>query len=629
MLNCKYIIRTPGGVKIEIPADFGRVELTDDIALNLLKQYNETTSTTEKKTILAKIVNHIKESTNINNINREDILNIINLNIDEKNVEKKNKKIIRDINDYIEERANYNDFYKALRNYLIKHPEEYSNILDKIDKRPLPSDFKKLDTNKIIGSSNLNLEIKRLEQNISNLRTEGMDFTFLNNIKEFLNILKNEKFISANSNILMSFSNQFGLKSININEYSFFKAGNPSSLYLSLFKRIGNTVDINNLNNILRTNKLDQVQTSKEFFDNIFDDAIYPSKFEQLLEDKMNNKVVSEIIKLVSNTITNSDVFYNLNKSIIQNLNPNSYGFNLAQENLLQQQFLQVEKTFNTEYSKEMMKLDAEKFGIFEGSVKDDYYSEMITLDPNIDYLTLVNMINKEKDLLMIRNERIIENITEVYFNPYIITNIFPRPEGIYIEGTYKNSKGEFDYYRKVFKKGESIMIRQREDPKIIYNKNKEVIVNDSTISYHINTKDTSLNDRQTFIKDLAILGDSTDQGIIVGVYPGHLLIKTSDGNIVKQTYSKVKKFNSSRLLEIDESNKNILDNFHYNSYTSIQNVDIISEGDIIEDPTSDIKKKAIVAFANRDNIFIIVGGDKRFIKSISREEFEKSGNRA
>jgi hypothetical protein len=621
MAQCKYILRTPGGEKIEIPADYGSLE-SNEKTIELINTYINS-EPSNKESALSELINFIKDETKVSKINRYDIKEILDKTSSAPNV-------IKSINKYLEGKATYNDFSKALKNYLYKNPEKYDEINNRINRRPLPSDFKNLDTNKVLGLSSLKNEISYLDMSINEARTQGFDYTFLDNIKKFLDAVHLSGFLNKNKNVLISFSTEYGLKSINVDDYSFFKAGNPSSLFLSLFKRVGNSIDVNLVNEILERYKLPLVSTSKEFFDNVADDAVNPSMFEKLLENKENNKIVSEIVKLVTSRLDSTGALYSPTKSVLQNLNPNSYGYNLVLETIAQQQFLEMEKSFSSDYDRDKIISYSENNGIFEDSrAKDDIFSEMIKLD-SIDYKYVIQNVTPGKDLLMYPR---VDSKGIKHYNPFIIQHIYPKDTGVYIVGLFKKPDGNYEYFKKSFtvdSPDSEIFIRKKENPKIEYNPNVEVTVNDNLVELRKSFRYLSKNDLQNFIKDNAVLGDTTDLGTVVGVYPAYLYIKSNKDTFIKQPYSAVKEFNSSKLAELYNESTNLIENFDYNAYTEINNYDIISKDDIIVDPTSNMKSKALVVYSNPNYVFIIVGNkEKRFIKPISKDSLRENNSKA
>ena len=613
MAKCVYILRTPGGEKIIIPADFGSLELDDDKAIELINNY-KSAKPSERNDALNELVSYIKENTKVTKINKYVIEDALNKD--------KISDIIKEINQHLEYSTAYKDFSKALKNYLYKNPEKYNEINERINRRLLPSDFKNLDTNKVLGVTSLNNEISKLDLLINENRTQGFDYTFLDNIKKFLEALHTSRVLNKDKNVLISFSTEYGLKSINVDEYSFFKEDNPSSLFLSLFKRVGNSIDVNLLNDILTKYKIDTVKTSKEFFDNIAEEAVNPSKFEKLLESKENNNVISEIIKLITNRLDPTGYLYSSTKSVFQNLNPNSYGYNIVRDYMNQQQFLEMERIFSSEYTTNKIITYAESLDLFDyNKAKDDLFSEVIQL-PNVDYKYVTQNVAVGKDLLLVQNT---DKSGKKYFNSYIIQNIFPKDNGVFIVSLYKDQDGNYKSYKQTYLPGDDLFIRKRESAKIPYDPDLEITTSNNFVELKRNFKYLSKNDLQYFIKDIATVGDKTDIGTVVGVYPSYLYIK-SEGGFTKQAYSDIKSFNSTVLEELYKSYSDILKDFNYNAYTEIRDVNLISKDDIIIDPTSAIKNKAIVVYSNPDYVFIISdNGNKKYIKPISRIELKDS----
>ena len=607
---CKYIIKLPGGSTLEIDADFGTLDVTEQLK-EMISTIQEA-EPSDKHELVTDFVDYIVETTRETKLNSYEISNILDKNED--NVEN----VIKEINDYIERGATYNNFYKALRNHLLKNPgsEIYERMGELMEARPLPSKFRKLsDSDKILGTSTLNTEIYRVGLQVNEAKHLGLSSTFLENIDFFLRMIrKNGNIMSPDTNVLLTFSNEFGLKSTNIGEYSFFKAGNPSSLFLSILKRAGSKLNVVDLNAVLRENNLSEVQNAASFFDNVDNDTLVPSPFETLLESKFNNKAVSNIIRLISDSIIpNSESLYSVIKSVVRDLNPDTYGFNRTQEAILQQQFLDREKNFNKEYIRDRIIAEAEFLEIFKRpnpddptdtvKDKDNYFSEMIKLD-SVNYNYVKQQVEAGKDLLMVPFTSKATNKT--HYNPYVITKIYYRKDGVYIEALYKKQDGTYDTFRREYSVGDDIFIRKREQPLYEYQEDVVIYPNDNTVFVNNNYKELSKNDIQTLTKTYIQPGDTTNKGMVVGVYPAYVLVEKGN-KLVKQLYSEITGFNSSKLAQIKESNP--LNEFDYNAYTSINDVELISEGDIIEDPTSKRKGiKALVVYKNEKNVFITVG---------------------
>ena len=111
MAKCVYILRTPGGEKIIIPADFGSLELDDDKAIELINNY-KSAKPSERNDALNELVSYIKENTKVTKINKYVIEDALNKD--------KISDIIKEINQQLEYSTTYKDFSKALKNYLYK-----------------------------------------------------------------------------------------------------------------------------------------------------------------------------------------------------------------------------------------------------------------------------------------------------------------------------------------------------------------------------------------------------------------------------------------------------------------------------------------------------------------------------
>ena len=584
MIKCIYTIHIPGQGKIEIPSDHGLfVNNNDGTSFDELVQLNS-------------LLDQLKDLGNVNSKEAKETLGDIralvnkvsslnNLRLPELNLELTNDEIISGINNLIIENSSSN-FYKSLKNYLFKNTDKYSELLSKTSGYPTLNYFKEIitpefiKTNRILRTSNINSEINYWSSKIRN-HNDG----HINNIVNFLTALN----IDKDANTLLGFSTEFGLKSVNKDNYTFYKHGDIDSLFMSLFKKVSSNVDLYELNYILENNKLPKVNNVNDFFENKIDDNIIDnSDFENLLLDSKNNKVVSEIISLIGSHLKPDSKFEKDKlitdiKNIFKNLNPSTFGQHARMKMIVEQSFNESEKKLNSSAFDKM----TINFGTINGSFRANTADEKYSLAENLgstEYLTVKNKIEEGKDIVQFP----IGDKT-----PYVlVTKIYQRPEGVHIY------EGDLDPV----------------------SENEIVETSSRTLNMNI-TKDIN---SQEVIKDYIRKGDTVKKGkdvrTVVGVYPGYVLTDTGQ----KYKYTEISSFQSNVLYNIfenDLSRKNI------KGYLKLDNSDLITKNDIIEDPRPEAKgRKSTVVATSEDLLHIISGNnDSRFVITVNRSDVKNA----
>lgn len=665
MNKCKYIIHIPGGGKIEIPADFGSISHNSVDFLEAYNKWNETfviegetiKESNETNDALNDLIKQIEKESNLQGLNKFVIKDILNQDVD---IQSK----IEAINEYLESKTNYKDFRKALRNYLRKNPGEFEKIDKKISNKLTPTTFRNYPVGKYLGQSNLKSEQRNLQKRISYSGPERFDTHYLQNIDKFIDLVVANKWMDLNKNTLFSFSPEFGSRSANIDEYSFYKDGDFNSLFMSIFKRVaGNNIPVNKLNELLlEYNLKSDYKDSKEFFKNDFEDDIILSPFEELSQFRSNNNLINNIINLLGEVSpeSNRNLLISTVKYIMQYLNPDTYGLDAVREKQIAQNLLNAEKTFNADYQEEYKTKVAQQKGAFrvldseidfdkeameiitnndEGdkidqnlfTLRDDNYSEMVKLD-SINYDYVIENVKIGDDIVMLPLTIIDPETGEkkTHYNPMFIQRIYPRDRGVNMQLKYRTETGEFStlsIYFDVNGKYPEIFIRKPEQAKIKYSKENDYVTNSELINFNINHKVFSKNDAQKFIKETATIGDETNLGKIVGIYPSYLLIRDfKNGNLKKVSYSQVSNFKSSFLYTLGLNLDLITQkgNLNYNAYSPINDINVISEGDLVVDPNSKLNYDLYVPviYSNRDYVFVLVGKENsKSIKAIARED--------
>lgn len=612
MIKCIYTIHIPGQGKIEIPSDHGLfVNNNDGTSFDELVQLNSlldqlkdlgTVNSKEAKETLGDIRALVNKVSSLNN-----------LRLPELNLELTNDEIISGINNLIIENSSSN-FYKSLKNYLFKNTDKYSELLSKTSGYPTLNYFKEIitpefiKTNRILRTSNINSEINYWSSKIRS-HNDG----HINNIVNFLTALN----IDKNANTLLGFSTEFGLKSVNKDNYTFYKHGDIDSLFMSLFKKVSSNVDLYELNYILENNKLPKVNNVSDFFENKIDDNIIDnSDFENLLLDSKNNKVVSEIISLIGSHLKPDSKFEKDKlvtdiKNIFKNLNPSTFGQHARMKMMVEQSFNESEKKLNSSAFDKM----TINFGIINGSFRANTADEKYSLAENLgstEYLTVKNKIEEGRDIVQFP----IGDKT-----PYVlVTKIYQRPEGVHIYGIYQSDTKGFVPVNKKFLGDESIIFRKYEGDLDPVSENELIETSSRTLNMNI-TKDIN---SQEVIKDYIRKGDTITKGkdvrTVVGVYPGYVLTDTGQ----KYKYTEISSFQSNVLYNIfenDLSRKNI------KGYLKLDNSDLITKNDIIEDPRPEANGRKATVVATSENLLHIISGsnDNRFVITVNRSDVKKA----
>ena len=615
MANCVYKIYIPGRGVIKIPSDHGIFEMknsdgSDSIDYSSLNTLLNQLRDIEDKNSIE--INKIEAS--IQNIARR-VSGIHNLVLPDFDLDLSNSDIINRINRLINERSS-SSFYKSLRTYLYKNVDSYSELTDLLSNKPTINYFKEIltpkfvNTNKILRTSSLNREIEKLSRKIT-----GYDDIHWNNILTFLQSVN----IDKESEILMGFSTEMGLKAVNFENYSFFKYGDYDSLFMSLFKRVGSSIDTIALNTVLENNNISSIKNSSDFFENeIVDDIISNSKFEELLLNNKNNKAVSEIISLVVSKLNNKKIenhkLENVIKSVLKDLNPSTYGEYARQQTILEQKFDDSEKRLSDKVYNSIVINFGEANGSFRSDTADDNYALAEEVG-STDYLTVKSKINEGQDMVQFP--------TSESKTPYVlITKIYPRINGVHIYGIYKSDiKEDYITVNKEFLNDDKIIYRKFEkaiNPK----SNANVVKSVNTVNVGL-TKDMN---KQDVVKTFIRKGDTiqTSKSIksietVVGIYPAYVL--TDKGN--KYRYNTLHSFQSSLLDHLFTEDKKI----NLNGYVKLNDISLISKNDIIEDPRSEAKgRKVRVIDVTDKNVYVLTGTDNnRFIQAINKEDIKNA----
>lgn len=548
-MNCKYIIQLPSGGDLIIPANFGTIESNSEILSKLESLDREADNFLDEVSGIIREINYYTGGV----IDENTLYNLIINNIENPAM------IIDSVNNIISNNSEYNNLSKAIKFYLINNPELVINIKDSLSK-PIPqSYFKNKSLVGVFNVTNLKSEHLKLQSSISEGRIAGIHSEELLHLDKFINYLRRFNSKDYEENTLFMASNQFGVRSVNIDNLNFFKSGDMDSLFLTMLKRVGSKIDVEILNKVIGKTYKD----SSEFFKNTANsEKVSNSDFEKLLNstDKKDQEKINVLLNEITSLLNGKSDLKNSLKSLLINLNTELYSEEYNNRKAKSELFLKEEQQFNNSYKE----LQLSK--IFDTSLEDlgKYYSENKKLTSNTLYEDIINKVNIGKDLIKLPKP-------EGGFEFVLISDIFIRERGsqstgMYVRGIYKTSTGKYETLSNEFKNGETVEYKNREVPKLDYNPNIDVRANDKTITI----RDKKLS--QDIIKYLIQEGDTINKNLIVaGIYPEYVVVLDKE-DFINIPYSKISTFESSKLLEF-ETHKDTISPI-------IEDVNLISKGD-------------------------------------------------
>lgn len=557
MTNCSYIIQLPGsgsGV-ITIPANFGTIENTPELKSRLESLDREADNFLE---VISDIVDDLHELTGKTILTKEDIYDIIVNNLDNRS------EIIPIINNIIENNSEFNGLAKAIKQFLIQQKNRNPYLAEELKQKlsnPITKEyFNRVSLSGIFNTTSIKSEHLKIQSIIGEETNSGLRDNYLYPLNVFLQSIKKYSDDLYTGNTLFSANNQFGTKSLNVNQLSFFKEGNFDSLFLSLFKRIGSNIDVNVLNSILDKD----YKKSSDFFNQKLTKTkdIKNSDFENLIKDKNSDKKkIDAIIDQVTEFLGGNNTLKNSIKDLIINISPEL--FKDEYQNRIQLEEL-ISKE-NSEFSKEFRM--SKYSNILDKNISDlgKNYSEFKKIKSQNLYEEAINNIVPGQDLVKFTiNNKSVNGL---------VTDIFVREKqgqitGVHLRGIYKTNDGKFEEISQDFQNSQTIEYKSKEDPILEYTEN--LLKNDKTI--HLSKKLS-----QDSLKYLLKGGDIINNSYVVsGIYPEYI-VATSGNTTTNIPYSKINSINSSVLYNLDESIDNIED------LPIIDNKNYIAKGDIIK----------------------------------------------
>jgi len=608
MAKCKYILTLPGGGTIELPASFGKLEISEELN-SLYKEYLSVTDETKKEEKLHKLAEEIKGKVP-KQIHGNTIKSIITRS---ENIEQ----VYESINKIIVELGNYESIESAIKNYIFEGKKGSANktlneLRSKLSKPRTAKYFKDLGLTGVLGATNLIQERYRMYSK----NEENKEFGFPTDIsKNLVTVLKavidnnqDKKF----NNLLYGIEGSFIGKAWSSEDVVIYELGNDLSLFEGLFKREAKKVDplklipiIDEINKLAKTKKEGKVDLTdfnvEEFFAGKVENGnIQESQFNILL-DKVNDlkiaKYIDQILNLVADTINpDSKTLSKALKSLFYQASA-SY----AKNNLFKKgediKFVTKEIELEKEYKKKTL-----SFTEMDSTVRDQYFSKEESIDDDL-YETAIKTIKLNKDLIKFP--------VGEYGMYALVTNIFKRGDNIAVYGIYKNQYGELETLDTIFKKGDSVIYRKREeaiDPfqsSDIITENKGMLI----------VSETPLN--QKLVKKLVRRGDLVNGNLVLGVHPASLYLEKPDKSRYNLYYNNIKRVVSAIALRESEIEKDI----NPNQFVQVNDGYDLSEGDYFLFTEGEKQFYKRILFADKENVYSLISGRKTaIIKATKRE---------
>lgn len=614
-MNCNYIIKTPDGGEIIIPAKFGLIEpdqsITDGIeALKKLTKDNDARA--EKLFSLTSSIQKVSPQ----QITREMITNIIEENIDNlDNVVPTINKLINGLGDYV-------DLKSAIYSYIKSGKNNLSKLKTALKKSYIPEYFSGLSMEGVLGVTTLKEQLDRVEGN----SYENIEFGFPNIIPEklgvfikgFINSQHEELKKIFKAKTLLGTKSSLGTRAFNVEGFTFFNQNDDLSLFQGLFKRAASNVDKKDLFEIIKKHnelnpelsiKIDDFENFdvfKFFNGSIGKDGKLTLGVFDIIFDKSDNQKIKGLIDNIINLVTNyiSPENTKLNKSakvLFWELNPETYGSNALEKELAQETFIANELKIELSYKNKVKADFLEKIS----NSKDKYFAEAESF--------ITDLWDNSKRNITI-NQDIVQFPVDKNINPYcVVTAMFPRPKGVMMYGVYKNQFGDVERLQHYFVEGEKITYRKREESPDQYIAEEQVPITGTQVAlpepYITENKNVAFVDAtemsSSLKKSLLSKGDTINgRYLVIGVQPGSVTIKDKSNNRISTvSYKRIKSILSTKAKQsVDLSTK-----INFRDYSPISDISTISKGDFYRDEEVNFFKQ--VLFEDESNVYSFIPG--------------------
>lgn len=600
-MNCNYIIQLPGGGEILIPANFGTIENTPEITSKLESLDREADNFLE---VVSDIVNDLHDLTGRTILDKNTISDIVTNNVD--NV----SEIIPIINSIVENNSEFNNLSKAVKLHLTNNlnSDTVEQLKETLSTPVTREYFNRSSFSGVFNTSSIEMEHLKIKSLISEVNVSGFRSEYLTSFYRFLQSISKANPDLYKEYTLFSSDSQLGLKSINANKLNFFKEGDLDTLFLSLSKRIGSSIDVEIINDIMESN----YKRSEDFFNQRLSKLkdIKNSPYENLLmsedtKDKTKiNRLISEISKKLNG---NSNLERDL-KSLVINLNKVLFSEEYQNKISLEEAL----SSANTLFSKEYRNLKYSKIlDLIDENIGENY-SEYKTLNsPDNLFKEASSKIAIGQDLIKMNYEgrTVGALVTDIY-----IREKQGRITGVNIRGIIKTSEGILVEIAQDFNNGNSIEYKNKENPKLIYQ--EEFLKNDFSLS--LNKKVS-----QEVAKFLLNGGDTVNSNYVVsGIYPEYIVAKVGE-DLVSIPYSQINHIKSSTLYDLSNKLNEVL-NLPLSSDTNL-----IIKGDFVKiennyHPVIDVNGDKITLASFSNNKVTTLEIDKSKVSEVRINNIEK-----
>ena len=675
-MKCFYYIHLPGGKEsIKIPADFGKINLTDE----LTTQINNVLLSSLDKEILKK-----------GNINDEKLtdeqrseLVMLNTVIDnlykasEKSINKSKIKtlllqsntsltpelLVEQINSSIEENSSYDSLEKALSAYLKgKSINELNATLRQFSGKVNINYFNGLDYNEIVGKTSLQDEIDNIDLQRNIAEVNGESTIILTNVMDALENLSSSSDKDITNLIkLNSLNNKsYGTFIIgdpknldNPDNFLFYKEGDWLSLFLVKFKqsayKLLNDDDINDIilpvielyNESLspkeQSYKIDfkdlksfllgSVTNKGKFVDGEFYKLFNTIKGREVI-NTLINVISDKLVKGKSNIVKSNTLF----KKIFSYLNPEIYGKSVLDK---EEKELEDISKKNKQNSDDYIRITSEKYAklTLPSTINENYglSNQIENTDSVLDTFDFINKnISIGVDLLKLPKSKDFE-----YGRWIIPTEItLGKNNQLQINGvTWNQSINRLEKHFSIVKEDEldQLKYRKLENTKISDTR----IPSQESNNIWIKSENPDEKMDKHFIKSMLGVGSYVNfsfnnskgkkisyHGIVTAVYPGIVKIDaiSKDGSKKHTVYTlqndadfnNIESFTSPYLSENIYSDSEISSMWEWLSkYKTYNNSSLVSSGSIISYEYKGKLRFNKVLSVNNNQVYILVESEK------------------
>lgn len=607
-MKCTYEIKKPGGGTISIPSTFGLLQKNDEKAAQLYEA-----ATVED---YGELLDYIHDTHN-KITSRKELSEIIVDNLSLEKSKSALNNIIANSNKVAENNATLNTFELALMDYLSKNTDKVEDIQGMLEENVKLSYFSGISDG-IINSTSIEREHNKIQDSIHN--TGGVGNGILHRLNSFFNYIKDYDPTLYDTNKFLSNNSELSVTASTIGDYSMFQTDSYESLFLSVFKRVAET---------LQQRGSDIAKLGETYFTtNLTDEGIEYSGFEQALmsKDPAKKAVINKIISDVAQELGGGETLINIIKDIFIYLNPDIYLEESSQNTLRIDKFLDDEYKFEITLQNNYLSRHLSE----TKNNKDEYYAPTNIREGELIYF-LENEIALDSDLIKISlSER---------FSSWVVPTKITRTKNndIRVQFKYLSSKNNIVTDSKIFRNSDTLEYRKAEVARDPYTDGEVIDITQKKISVQ-KYKDGSNIDVH-LIKEIIEKGDfvkfseagsngkilkEKSEGNVYGIYPGYVLVqKDSSDSLKKVPYSLLIGWESSYL----EKESKLEEDLDLSLYTPITDMSLVSRGDIIQIPNTKLYRTVLVEDVNSVYVYSPKKDGGGYIQKVNRDNIEKASS--